>query len=400
MIKDRYQELLNFLQEHQLQVSSCNPCDCGNQCALSLQPLSGDASFRRYYRLQLPQEKQQELFKQSGFKPLVPFTATKNSDSVSVIVVDAPPATQKNREFVAINTLLRHSGLNVPTILCADVKNGFMVQEDLGNTLFITPSSDTEERLAFYFRASMELTKIGAIPLSAETIEFVTISGSDYKLTAADFETLKSLPPFDDAFIRMELGIFMEWCVDKALHLNLTDGEQKIFNEAFTFLSEECRRQTQVAMHRDFHSRNIMVLPDGCDSAIQAKLALLDYQDMVLGPIGYDVASLVFDCYTVLEPQHRELLISQCYENYKVAHTIDPEKVSLEQFTQDVLVCAIQRHIKCLGIFNRLHLRDGKDGYLKHLPQTLRYVLENCRKVPEMIAFGKILEQRLRIYLS
>ena len=215
-----------------------------------------------------------------------------------------------------------------------------------------------------------------------------------YELDSTELKYLSELPPFDDAFIRMELGIFTEWCLDKALHLTLSTAEQEMLERSFTFLSEQCRSQEQVAMHRDFHSRNLMVLPEDSTDVSNMMLGVLDYQDMVLGPIGYDVASLLYDCYTQLNPEHLEQLLSDCYDNYRLNGLL--QNVSLEDFARQVKICAIQRHIKVLGIFNRLHLRDGKAGYLQYLPDVLSYVERNCADIPELQELLAFLQQRVR----
>lgn len=406
----RYSQLLAFLKEQKIQCSSCDPCDCGNECAGALVPLNGDASFRRYYRLKQDAHSVEALCYQHHT-----YLQAPEYFNETLIIVDAPPATQKNREFVAINNILSHARVLVPTIICADLEHGFMVQEDLGQTLFwdkLQTLSEPEQKLAFYQLALNTLTKIAALPLSYQQLDRVSEARnrlSDmpeeqraeckkriarYELDSTELKYLSELPPFDDAFIRMELGIFTEWCLDKALHLTLSTAEQEMLERSFTFLSEQCRSQEQVAMHRDFHSRNLMVLPEDSTDVSNMMLGVLDYQDMVLGPIGYDVASLLYDCYTQLNPEHLEQLLSDCYDNYRLNGLL--QDVSLEDFARQVKICAIQRHIKVLGIFNRLHLRDGKAGYLQYLPDVLSYVERNCADIPELQELLAFLQQRVR----
>ena len=334
--------------------------------------------------------------------------------SGSVIVVDAPPSSQKNKEFVAIDRILQHSQVLVPGILAADITNGFMILEDLGNTLFYQNAVD-DERLAFYYKACVTLTKIGMMPRSEEeaarlakcrqlaeaqndSIKANLIN--TYHLDQQDFAYLATLPPFDEAFIRMELGIFSEWMVEKSLQLKLSADEEAMLEQTWRFLVKGCQEQAQVVMHRDLHGRNIMIAPDGCDSSILSKLAVIDFQDMVLGPVGYDVASLLYDCYDVLEDEYRERLLGLIYEVYSGCGVLVPEQVSLEDFKRQVLICALQRHIKVLGIFKRLSLRDGKDGYLKDLPRVLNYVLTNCDAFPEMAPFKAFLVKYVAPHLN
>lgn len=393
----RYEALLAFLHSSNIPVSDCDPCDCGCECAHALVPLNGDASFRRYYRLKLDADKFKALCESQKVKPALANYAG------SVLVMDAPPETQKNQEFVEINDLLRNAKVLVPTIIVKDVAQGFMMLEDLGNTLFIDMAID-DERLAFYFKAMVELMKISCLPTSQAQAQALTAARAaahaahsndefiipNYTPESAEarFTALSHLKPFDRDFIHMELGIFTEWLLDKRLHLQLTDKEQTMLQRTFDFLTQECLKQPQVPMHRDYHCRNLMVTPDGCDSSILARLAVIDYQDMVMGPLGYDVASLVFDCYTRLEDDYRERLEQF---GYQVVSASGLFKGSFAEYQRMVLICALQRHIKVLGIFNRLNLRDGKPGYLKDLPLVLQYVLENCDAFPEMQEFKAFL---------
>lgn len=347
----------------------------------------------------------------------------------SVIVVDAPPATQKNHEFFAINHILSHAGLLVPTIICSDLNHGFMVQEDLGQSLFSDKLVECPEHTLELYRSALKaMAKIAALPLGFADLDRVNQARqrlneaspdtqaelrsrvARYELDSAELNYLEKLPPFDDAFIKMELGIFTEWCLDKALHLSLSPAEEQMLEESFAFLSASCQRQKQVAMHRDFHSRNLMVLPASWPQAsadaeaeaevsepeaAELRLAMLDYQDMVKGPLGYDVASLLYDCYTVLSPEHLKALLAECAQNYRLNGLLSAE-CSDESFAYEVKICAIQRHLKVLGIFNRLYLRDGKAGYLKDLPRVLNYLLENCRDIPELKGLHCFLDERLR----
>lgn len=401
--QERYHDLLTFLKEQGVPCAACAPCNCGNSCAQSLQPLNGDASFRRYYRLRLTHPCFVKLCAAHGITPKFGSAAQYLG---SIIVVDAPPATQKNREFIAINRLLRHCGILVPTIICADPEHGFMVLEDLGRTMF-ADAFPGPRHLAYYFRALVELTKIGAMPRTAaeqSQLNELRTAAPDaqkvllhhYELDAQDFAYYaQEVPPFDADFIAFELSIFTEWLLDKTLHLELSAAEQDMLTRTFAFLTQECLAQPQGAMHRDFHCRNLMVTPEKVDNPIQMALAVIDYQDMVKGPIGYDLASLLYDCYSVLPEDERQMLLSFAYESYCAAGRLDPQQVSLAALERMVRICALQRHIKVLGIFNRLYLRDGKSGYLKDLPLTLDYVLHNCDYFPEMADFKAFLQRHV-----
>lgn len=391
--QERYHALLTFLQEQGVPCAACDPCNCGNSCAQSLQPLNGDASLRRYYRLRLTEPCFAKLCAQHQVTPQL------NDYVGTIIVVDAPPSSQKNREFVAINRLLRHSSILVPTIICADIEQGFMVLEDLGHTLF-ADAFPGPRHMAYYFRAMVELTKIGLMPHDAAAQARLTALRANnpalipaYQLDAQDFAYYRdSVPPFDAAFIAMEYGIFTEWLLAKTLHLSLSEPENALLTRTLDFLTRECQTQPQVAMHRDFHCRNLMVTPEQVDNPIQMALAVIDFQDMVKGPIGYDLASLLYDCYSVIEDEERSALLRFAHECYCAAGLFTGTLAELERM---VRICALQRHIKVLGIFNRLNLRDGKPGYLKDLPRTLDYVLQNCDYFPEMAEFKAFLQQHV-----
>lgn len=326
----------------------------------------------------------------------------------SVIVMDAPPETQKNREFAEINRLLDHAKVLVPAIIVSDIEKGFMVLEDMGDFVYINSIPDGKEP-AYYFKTLRELTKIGAMPFSPEqaqaleqrrqaalkdpSVEADVIP--HYDLDETDYKTLNELPLFDDDFIKMELNICREWLFDKALNLQLSTEDEKMIAQTWDFISEQCRAQPQTAMHRDYHSRNIMVVPAGKEISILSRFAILDYQDMVKGPACYDLASIGYDCYVDMEDEFVEWICKFAYEVYTVCGIFDREQVSLEQFNLMIRLCAIQRHIKVLGLFYRLKLRDGKDGYLQYLPRVLGYLTRNCQYFEQLRPFAAFLEKNV-----
>lgn len=278
-----------------------------------LSALGGDASFRRYFRFN------------------------------NIIAVDSPPQTQKNQEFVAIDEALIKAGIKAPKILAYDLNNGFLIEEDLGTTTFAKVSVG-EARRAWYLKAISLLPKIARLDIR--------------------------LPTFDDDFIKMEFGIFLEWLLDKTLQLSLSKGEKFMLDNTLHTLTEMCKSQPQVAMHRDFHSRNLMVV--GKD------LAVIDFQDMVKGPISYDAASLICDCYVDLGDDLRDELIEKSFDAFNNCSLI--KGWSLNDYKIAFNMTSLQRHLKVLGIFNRLNLRDGKSGYLKDLPLVMQYCLQESKK--------------------
>lgn len=281
----------------------------------ALSPLGGDASFRRYYRA-------------GGF-----------------IISDSPPDTQKNREFYEIDEALCARGIRVPRIIKADFEHGFFLQEDLGDVSFARATAEGDAG-ALYEKA---------IGLAC------TLASSQ----------IPGLPPFDDDFVKTEFGIFTKWWLHERHGIALSTGDEALLDSTLGFFQEICKSQRQVPMHRDFHSRNIMV-KDG-------RLCLIDFQDMVRGPLCYDCASLIFDCYVKLDGGLARRLEGEFFN--KAAGAGLCSSWSFEDFRRHLLGTSLQRHVKVLGIFSRLHLRDGKDGYLKDLPRVLGYCISESEEL-------------------
>ncbi len=292
----------------------------------ALEPLNGDASFRKYYRID------------------------------GKIAVDSPPDTQKNAEFVRCQGYLAAAGVRVPKIYEQDLKQGFFLQEDLGDTPLIGVVNDNEKRNLYYGKAVEILDKIWRVEP-------------------------KHLPAFDAQFILNELDICKEWFIDGALQRKLEPNEEQTLREGFQFLAAMCQKLPQIAMHRDFHSRNLMIT----DNA--QNLAVIDFQDMVKGPLTYDLASLCYDCYVDFDEPFRQALIEAGYKIYTRAGL----KCSYQDFSAFVKLTACQRLIKCLGIFSRLLLRDGKDAYMQHLPRVLQNIMEICGSIRQLHALGALL---------
>ena len=273
-------------------------------------PLNGDASLRRYFIY--------------GNK----------------IAVDSPPASQKNREFIAINKKLHDAGIYVPQIFVYDLNKGFFLLENLGSTLFADVAKEKEENF-WYEKAVEVLTKLAQV-------------------------TTEDLPAFDRDFILFELSLFPEWMLNKTFNFVLDKQDAKALQDSFSRLADLCLKQPQIAMHRDFHSRNIMIVQD--------KLAVIDYQDMVKGPLTYDLASLLFDCYKVLPETLGDKITTKTFTSYKNLNLTGD--LSLDEFKRDLIAVSLQRHLKVLGIFCRLNIRDHKNGYLKDLPRVLNYAIK------------------------
>ncbi len=288
-----------------------------------LVPVSGDASFRRYFRVTGPGGR--------------------------TIVVDSPPDKEKNHEFVAVTELLQRQGVRVPELRAVDFDGGFLALEDFGDQLLLPLLTQT--RAGDYYRQACGLLEDLAV---ADTTDV-------------------ALPTYDHTLLGTEMDLFCDWFCGGFLELDsaaVHAGPYAAYRQA---LCERALAQPRVLVHRDFHARNIMVLDDGT-------LGVIDYQDAVLGPLTYDLVSLLKDCYVRWPDDsvrewvlaHREGLVQR---GLAVA--------SPQAFLQDFHWMGLQRHTKVLGIFARLLLRDGKDAYLADLPRVVGYVRDALRAWPD-----------------
>lgn len=306
---------------------------------LVLESLGSDAGFRRYYRAQAPVTGQP------------PFLA-----------VDAPPETEDTALFVKLARYLRDQGVNAPTVIAADAAQGFLVVEDFGDRLLRN-----------------ELTQDTACTLYGEALMVLLRLQQ-----ATDIPT--ELPQYDQAMLRRELEIFSEWFVVRLLGYSLSQAEQALLQRVFTQLETTALEQPQLLVHRDYHSRNLLL----CDSG---QIGVIDFQGAVRGPFAYDLVSLLRDCY-IRWPQEDVKRWALSYGNIAMDVGVIPavdEATYLRWFDW----VGLQRHIKVLGIFARLHLRDGKHHYLADLPLVLRYTLDVARNYPQLDEFVAWFEQQL-----
>ncbi|MDO8863887.1 phosphotransferase [Haliea sp. E1-2-M8] len=286
--------------------------------AAVLLPVAGDASNRRYFRLQLPGR--------------------------AVIAVVAPPATEKNAEFLAIRQLLERAGVRVPRLLAADLEQGFMLLEDLGDRLLLGELEDATAD-AHYARALAILRQLAAV----------------------DSRGLEALPVYNRALLAEEFSRFPVWFLQQLLGLELTNAEMHLLAELDGLLIGSALAQPQVLVHRDFHSRNLMCLASG-------ELAVIDFQDAVVGPITYDPVSLLKDCY-IRWPRERVVAWALAHRDALHAQGLLP-LVTDATFLRWLDWMGLQRHLKVLGTFARLYLRDGKSAYLQDLPLVIAYIRE------------------------
>lgn len=303
---------------------------------INMTPASGDASFRHYWRLAL--------------------------DGQTLIAMDAPPEVEDTERFVRIAGDWRALGLRTPAIHARDAGQGFVLLEDFGRRHYLD-ALDAANADRLYGDALGALAIIQACAPTAD------------------------LPAYDAPFLRRELDLFRHWLVERYLGLTLSSDEEADLEEGLALLIASALEQPQVCVHRDFHSRNLMI-------TASPSPGILDFQDAVAGPVTYDLVSLLRDCY-IAWPRARVEEWAWGYYGLAVQSGIlRPEQEA--DFPRWFDLMGVQRHLKASGIFARLLVRDGKPGYLEDIPRTLNYVLEVApayaplRGLAELIA-GRVL---------
>lgn len=304
-------------------------------------PASSDASFRRYFRV--------------------------HAGDTTYIAMDAPPPKEDCRPFVRIARAFKSVGVNVPEILFQDLENGFLLLSDFGTTLYLSAlNAGTADRL--YGNAMASLLTLQR--------------GTD--------AALLELPPYDRDLLWREMELFREWFLGKHLGISLGSSLDKMITETFAQLANIALSQPVSWVHRDYHSRNLMVVPGD-------KPGVLDFQDAVVGPVTYDLVSLLKDCYISWPRQQLEGWVRHFYDEWHKGAS----KVSFEEFLYWFDMMGVQRQLKAIGIFARLNLRDGKPGYLGDIPRTLGYVLDTLpryKMLPEFSSFLQLeIEPRLAL---
>lgn len=295
------------------------------------EPVSGDASFRRYFR----------AWQETPEQPRKPF-----------IIMDAPPEHEDCRPFVTIARHWRDHGINVPAIIAEDLEQGFLLLEDFGDQLMLATLTQANAD-TLYRQALDELARIGQIPEHG-------------------------LPLYDEALLDREMALFPDWLLEKHLQLPLGNLDRAMLDTAFGLLKESALAQPAVTVHRDYHSRNLLIVPE-CQQP-----GVIDFQDAVRGPVTYDAVSLLKDCYL----RWPEAKVQEWLEYYRIAgleaglHRADPDT-----FTQWFELMGMQRHLKAAGIFARLAMRDGKTGFLADIPRTVGYLRDASARQPALRHF-------------
>jgi aminoglycoside/choline kinase family phosphotransferase len=323
------------------------------------EPLGGDASFRRYFR-----------YRALTDLPLQGLDVVKNS----LMLVDAPPARENNPAFLLTAAEFAAAGLRTPRVLAHDVEQGFMLLEDFGDQLYL-PCLQAAQGNDNVEDGDMQRVDV----LYTQAINALLMLQSD--------NSPSRLPPYDQTRLHTELSLFDEWFCGRMLGIELNDSEKKLLADTWHFLEQAALKQTQVRVHRDYHSRNLMVRQQA-DGSHPEHLppGIIDFQDAVIGPVTYDLVSLLRDCYIVWPVSDVSRWLRQYFDKAR-ARGIVPATLEFETFQRDFDLMGLQRHIKVLGIFCRLALRDNKPRYLLDLPVVMDYVLSVGERHPELNAF-------------
>jgi aminoglycoside/choline kinase family phosphotransferase len=273
--------------------------------------------------------------------------------------MDAPPQHEDCSSFIDVSTRLLGCGLNVPEIYAQNLSEGFLLLSDLGEDLFLDKLNDSSVD-GLYHSAIQSLLKMQA---RAPT---------------------QGLPVYDERLLLSEMNLFRDWLLKQHLQLQLSAAEEEQLDAVFTLLSGSALQQQQVFVHRDFHSRNLLVS--------DTEPGVIDYQDAVLGPLTYDLVSLLKDCY-VKWPRHKiDEWLTYYFDQSEKLELLRP---ALPVLRKDFDLMGAQRHLKASGIFARLYHRDGKDGYLADIPRTLSYISDLEPDYPELNFLQRLIITRV-----
>lgn len=300
-----------------------------------LTPASADASFRRYFRV---------------FGP--------NGDTY--IAMDAPPERESVESFARVAAQFRQVGLNVPVVHALNKQHGFALLSDLGSRTYLSA-----------------LDEANADGLYTDALDALL------RLQTGGLDRLDAFEPYDAEKLTGEMELFRQWFVPYQTSRALTAADHTVINRTFTALAASALEQPRVWVHRDFHSRNLMVT-DADNPGV------LDFQDAVSGPVTYDLVSLLRDCYIVWPATQVQKWTADYYQRLRPA--LASSAISRDQFVRWFDWMGVQRHIKVLGIFSRLYHRDGKANYLDDLPVVYDYVREVCGAYRELRPFFNLIE--------
>ena len=305
----------------------------------SIEPASADASFRRYFRVILGE----------------PWSEAPGADTL--IAMDAPPANEDCRPYLRVARLLRDAGVHVPRIVATDLAQGYLLMSDLGRTTY-------------------------ASALAAGDAAGLYADALDALVRMQKMRCEHDLPLYDDVLLRRELALFPDWYVARHLQRAMSDAQRATLATTFDALIANNLAQPRVFVHRDYHSRNLMVA--------SPNPGVLDFQDAVQGPITYDLVSLLRDAY-VEWGEERELdWAARYWERARAAGL--PVRADFGAFWRDFEWMGVQRQLKVLGIFARLKHRDGKAGYIDDMPRVMRYLRRAAARYGELAGLLALLD--------
>ena len=300
----------------------------------SVAPASADASFRRYFRV--------------------------SWDGRTAIVMDAPPGKEDCAPFIDITRRLLQCGVNVPAIRASNLERGFLLIDDLGKDLYLDI-------------------------LTAENADQLYSDAIGALIRFQELADTAGLPPYDENLLRQEMALFGDWLLERHLRIERTGQIEAMLADVFQVLVDSALAQPRVFVHRDYHSRNLLL-------DARANPGIVDYQDAVYGPATYDLVSLLKDCY-VNWPRARVLAWVEQYRNGCRLPAV--MQAADEQFLRWLDLMGVQRHLKASGIFARLCYRDNKAGFIKDIPRTLAYILELDPYYPELQPLAGFIRQRV-----
>lgn len=299
----------------------------------TLTAASADASFRRYWRATL-------------------------GDGRTYVVMDAPPDREDCRPFVRVARMLHEAGVNAPQVLAQDLSQGFLLLTDLGTRTYLE-----------------QLTEENAAALFADATDALL----RWQLASRPGE----LPPYDEALLRREMNLFPEWYVGRHLQKDLSQGQKASLEKIFQLLVQSALAQPVVYVHRDYMPRNLMVC--------EPNPGVLDFQDAVLGPITYDVVSLVRDAFISWNEEQVLDWSARYWERAKRAGL--PVAADFAEFWRSFEWMGLQRHLKVLGIFARINYRDGKPKYLADTPRFLAYARATAQRYAALAPLLRLLDE-------
>lgn len=293
---------------------------------IEIYPINSDASFRNYFRV------------------------SDHSDK-TYIIMDSPPDKENNQQFILISEILTKMEIPSTVIYAKDLSKGRFILSDLGPTTLLDHNLDIKIKTKREEHYTEAINILFLIQKNGKTF-------------------VDQLPVYDLELLETEMNLFLDWYCIKELGMNITQLNEFNLERCFKYLSESALKQAQVFSHRDYHSRNIMISKRG-------ELGIIDFQDAVLGPITYDLVSLLRDCYIELSENEITHWLEVVYQRLINEDLID---ISYEEFEVDFDLMGCQRHLKAIGIFSRLKHRDGKPNYMKDVPRTLGYLNKVSKK--------------------